>query len=175
MYLNCPAWGFLLCSLVPAGIYWLIVTWVEKSIAYTTQPLLTGRSRVRFPMVSLEFFSDIILPVTLWPWGRLILWQKWVSGVFPGGKGGWCVRLTTLPPSCAIVMKSGNLNFLEPSGPLQACNGTAFTQPLLQWQILYNSEKKVGENFLKEWGYKVPSYKIWTWGGGIQNYDTGSS
>ena len=24
-----------------------------------------------------------------------------------------------------IVMKSGNLNFLEPSGPLQACNGTA--------------------------------------------------
>ena len=35
------------------------------------------------------------------------------------------VRLTTLPPSCAVVMKSGNLNFLEPSGPLQACNGTA--------------------------------------------------
>jgi hypothetical protein len=23
------------------------------------------------------------------------------------------------------VMKSGNLNFLEPSGPLEACNGTA--------------------------------------------------
>jgi len=23
-------------------------------------------------------------------------------------------------------MKSGNLNFLEPSGSLQACNGTAF-------------------------------------------------
>ena len=32
----------------------------------------------------------------------------------------------TLPPSCAVVMKSGNLNFLEPSGPLQACNGTDF-------------------------------------------------
>ena len=30
-----------------------------------------------------------------------------------------------LPPSCAVVMKSGNLNFLEPSGPVQACNGTA--------------------------------------------------
>jgi len=27
-------------------------------------------------------------------------------------------------------MKSGNLNFLEPSGPLQVCNGTAL--PLLR-------------------------------------------
>jgi len=41
-----------------------------------------------------------------------------------GGKGGQCLRLTTLP-SCAVVTKSGNLNFLDPSGPLQACNGTA--------------------------------------------------
>ena len=38
-----------------------------------------------------------------------------------------CVRLTTLPPSCAAVMKSGNLNLLESSGPLSACNGTAAT------------------------------------------------
>jgi len=45
--------------------------------------------------------------------------------MFPGGKGSQYVRLTTLPPSCAVVMKSGNLIFLEPSGPLQACNGTA--------------------------------------------------
>ena len=44
---------------------------------------------------------------------------------FFGGKGGRCVRLTTLPPFCAVVMKSGNRNFLEPSAPLQACNGTA--------------------------------------------------
>ena len=31
---------------------------------------------------------------------------------------------------CAVVMKSGNLNFLEPSGPLQACNGTDLPLPL---------------------------------------------
>ena len=33
-------------------------------------------------------------------------------------------KAENLPPSCAVVMKSGNLSFLEPSGPLQACNGT---------------------------------------------------
>jgi len=41
------------------------------------------------------------------------------------GKGGRCLRLTIFPPSCAVVMKSGKLNYLEPFGPLQACNGTA--------------------------------------------------
>ena len=34
-------------------------------------------------------------------------------------------KADNLPPSCAVVTKSGSLNFLEPSGPVQACNGTA--------------------------------------------------
>ena len=33
-------------------------------------------------------------------------------------------KADNLPPSCAVVTKSGNLKFLEPSGPVQACNGT---------------------------------------------------
>jgi hypothetical protein len=35
--------------------------------------LQVGRPRVRFPIVSLEFFIDIILSVALWSWGRLSL------------------------------------------------------------------------------------------------------
>jgi len=35
-------------------------------------------------------------------------------------------KADNLPPSCAVVTKSGSLNFLEPSGPLRARNGTAF-------------------------------------------------
>ena len=41
------------------------------------------------------------------------------------GKCCQCVRLTNIPTSCSVVMKSGNLKFLETSGPLQACNGSA--------------------------------------------------
>jgi len=44
-------------------------------------------------------------------------------GVFPWGKSGRCVRQTTLPPSCTVVTKSGNLNFLEPSRHLRPVMG----------------------------------------------------
>jgi len=33
-------------------------------------------------------------------------------------------KADNLPPSCAVVTKSGNLNLLDPSGSVQACNGT---------------------------------------------------
>ena len=39
-------------------------------------------------------------------------------------------------------MKSGNLNFLEPSGPLQACNGTDLPLPFIS--SLYWAGSSVG-------------------------------
>jgi hypothetical protein len=53
-----------------------------------------------------------------------------------GDKGGRCVGLTTLPSSCAecleiwvpSVLKSGSLNLLELSGPVQACTWIAFAK-----------------------------------------------
>ena len=35
--------------------------------------LLGGRVRIRFPMVSMEFFVELILPAALCSWGRLSL------------------------------------------------------------------------------------------------------
>ena len=46
-------------------------------------------------------------------------------------------------------MKSGNLNFLEPSGPLQACNGTA--SPLPSEQETLDISKDIGL-----WATSVP-------------------
>ena len=43
-------------------------------------------------------------------------------------------------------MKSGNLNFLEPSGLLQACNGTALP---LHWYIGTDVSEKPGAPHLK--------------------------
>ena len=64
-----------------------------------------------------------------------------------GAKGGRCIRLTTLPTSCAVAIKSGNLKFLEPSGPLRACNGTAL--PLLFTKYLSGNQisKGIGEGY----------------------------
>ena len=43
-----------------------------------------------------------------------------------------------LLPSCAVVTKSGSLKFLEHSGPVQACNGTALPLPLpvATWNVI---------------------------------------
>jgi hypothetical protein len=48
----------------------VVVVVVEESGGTALQ---TGRSRDQFPIASLEFFIDIILPAALWLWDRLSL------------------------------------------------------------------------------------------------------
>ena len=52
-------------------------------------------------------------------------YQEYFLGVKAAG-----AKADTLRPSCAVFTKSGKLNFLEPSGPIRACNGTALPLPL---------------------------------------------
>ena len=52
-------------------------------------------------------------------WLRCCGTNRKVAGSIPAGDN--------LPPSCAVVKKSGSLNFLECSGPVQDSNGTALT------------------------------------------------
>ena len=69
--------------------------------------LQAWRSRVRFPMVSLEFFIDIILPAELWPWGGL----KNIS---------WRVQI-----DCLEILEP------QPPGTLRACPDLHFTTSII--------------------------------------------
>ena len=42
-------------------------------------------------------------------------------------------KADNLPPPCAVVTKSENLNFLEPSRHVQACNGTDLLLPFITY------------------------------------------
>jgi hypothetical protein len=91
--------------------------------------LLVGRSRDRFPVVSLHFSVTYLLPTVPWPRGQLSPEWNWVPGTFlkvrAAGAWSWQPHHLRVPN----VMKSGSLNFLESSGPHRACYGTPL--PLL--------------------------------------------
>ena len=46
---------------------------------------------------------------------------------FLGGKGGRCVGLSTLPPSFFECLEIWEPHLVEPSGPVQTCNGIVLT------------------------------------------------
>jgi hypothetical protein len=67
-----------------------------------------------------RFFNDLILPAALRPWEA----TQVVTQMSNRGKGGRCVGLTTLSPSCVECLEVlGNSTSWNPLGPVQDCNG----------------------------------------------------
>jgi len=62
------------------------------------------------------FHGHKIPPIALWTWGRINLLQKWVPGVFPGGKGGRSVRMTTYHHPMPLSRNLGTLTSWNPLG-----------------------------------------------------------
>ena len=102
-------------------------------------------SKCRFPMVSLEFLIDVILPDALWPWGWLSLWQKWVPEIVSGIKGSRCAGLTTVPPSSADCLEIWEP---QPPGTLRACPGLSWVKKKL---IYRRTVLDIGEEVRKRW------------------------
>jgi hypothetical protein len=76
-------------------------------------------------MVSLEFFIDISFRPHYVPGVDSACNRNEYQEYFLGDKGGRCVGLTN-HLHVPAVLKSGSLNLLEPSGPVQACTGIGF-------------------------------------------------
>jgi len=87
---------------------------------------------IKTPM--LEFFTDLIHPAAIRPYGRLSLWQKWVQRISPGGWGRPVRTADNLATLTFLLSRnSGSLNLLEPSGPIQRSTGIALPlSPLCQ-------------------------------------------
>jgi hypothetical protein len=117
--------------------YWLDNGACGGTVGWGTVLQARG-SQVRFPMVWVQFFIDIILPATLQAMGSTQPpTNKSIRNISLEGKGSWCVGLT-LPHSCAYCHESWEP---EPPGTLRACPGlyrdyVAFT--LLTIQLQYS-------------------------------------
>jgi len=74
-------------------------------------------------MVPVEFVIDIICTMTL----GLTQPPTEIStrNIYVGVKGGRCVGLTTLPPSCGDCLEIWEPQNSGTLRPVQACNGTA--------------------------------------------------
>jgi hypothetical protein len=65
----------------------------------------TGMSRVRFPVGSFGYFIDLILPARLSVGSTQHLPEMSTRSIYWRNKGGRCVGLTTLPPSCFVCLE----------------------------------------------------------------------
>ena len=131
----CPCASFTVQHLFSRGRSWL---------RYCAT---AGRPRVRFRMVSLEFFTDKILPAALSPWGWLGLWQKWVPGIFPEGQRRPVRRpdnLTTF--MCRLSWNLGASTSWNPQGLSRHIVGLVY---LIQWSLIKSGTVWSASNLCK--------------------------
>ena len=86
-------------------VFRFLASYLPSAVGWGTA-LQIGKWEVRFPVVSLEFFIDIILPAALCPGVDSASNRNEYQEYFlVGGKGGRCLGLTMLPPSCADCLE----------------------------------------------------------------------
>ena len=94
--------------------------YARKAEARGSTALQAGRSRVRFPMRSLEFFIDNLSGRTTALGSTQHLTEMSTRNISWG-----LMRTVPKADKLTTFLKSGSLNLLDPSGPLQPCRGTA--------------------------------------------------
>jgi hypothetical protein len=90
--------------------------------------LLGESSRFRFPVRSLQYFLDFIYPARIWPGDQSATNSNECQVHVLGNKGGRCVWLTTLVPSCADCLEIVGSNSWSPQG---------LSKRVMRWLIEY--------------------------------------
>jgi hypothetical protein len=115
--------------------------------------LQTRRARVRFPMVSLEFFIDIILSVALWPWVDSASNRNEYQEYFLWGQRRPVRRVDNLTTfKCRLSGYLGASTSWKPKGLSRPVMGLLhiFSQNLTQYEIF-------------AWHWHLAGFELFTW------------